>query len=113
MGSRVRAGWYSELMRDESWKDVLIKSGYRKKSYEKIIYHIRVAAIKGWQGLTMQELEKVTKIPVHLVSARLNELREGELLITDGTARKNPQTGYNNTVWKLNPAAFSGQLKLF
>lgn len=113
MGSRVRTGWYSELIRDESWKEVLANRNYRGEAYEKIVYHIRKAAIKGWQGMTMQELEKVTGMPVHLVSARLNELRSGELIFTDGTFRKNPETGKKNTVWKLNPSEFFGQLKIF
>ncbi len=105
---KTRQGYYSEQTRDESYKITMMDTDSTQKQYKKIMDCFTLH--DGW---TMQEIEAKTHIPVHIVSARLNELRKDEMIITDGERRKNPFTGRPNIVWKLNPAKFSGQLELF
>ncbi|MCC6323787.1 MarR family transcriptional regulator [Candidatus Nomurabacteria bacterium] len=105
---KTRQGYYSEQTRNESYKITMADSNSTEKQYNKIINCFTLH--DGW---TMQEIEAKTGIAVHIVSARLNELRKDEIIMTDTERRKNPVTGRPNIVWKLHPTKFSGQLELF
>lgn len=107
----TRPGWHSEQVRNQAFREVLADTDYLKKQHRIILL-----AIENYNlpGMIMREISDQTGIPVHTVSARLNELRVlGWLVTNENDKRLNIHSGKMNTVWKLNEMKFKEQLKLF
>lgn len=104
--SNIRQGYFSEQTRDDSFREVINDDEYLRNEQKIILANIG-------DGKTMQELSEITGKPVHLISARLNELRDDEYVITTGEKRKNPVTRKSNIIWFINKNKFNKELKLF
>jgi hypothetical protein len=64
------------------------------------------------EGLTIEELSKLSKLRVNAVCGRLADLRKIELfgggnLVVDSGVRLNVVTRVNNLVWVINPEYFN------
>lgn len=109
---KTRSGWYSEQIRNLSFKEVMNNPIYLKESHRTILRALTLAP----DGLTMREISDRIGMEVHLVSARLYELREplpGEDgLVVEAGERINPVSNRRNTIYKLNQNFFQKQLTL-
>lgn len=104
----IRQGWNTEQVRDESFREILKDEKNLNESKLKVLWQL----VNG--AKTMQEISETIGMKEHLVSARLNDLRNDEWVITDGSKKLNPFTGKNNSLWKINPAKFGPrQLEFF
>lgn len=93
----TRQGWFSERTRDEAFKEI-VSEGSKKDTQCRLI--LQQIINNGSQ--TMAEISYSTGIPVHIVSARLNELRnEYDAIYTDGEKLGNVLTRKMNILWKL------------
>jgi DNA-binding MarR family transcriptional regulator len=106
---KIRQGYYSEESRDESYRLLLEDLKSLNKSCAEVF---GVIVKQGPHSL--QEISVITGIKEHLVSARLNDLRKAEYVITDGEKVINEETGKKNILWKLNPVKLiPKQLNIF
>ena len=94
-----RNSYFSEQIRNESFRQILSDKFRLNEIYLNILDLIFTVP----DGLTMQEIGERLGKPASEISARLNELRNEELVITPGKKKKNPVTGKSNTLWLINP----------
>lgn len=66
------------------------------------------------EGLTYNEIQRLTNLKINAICGRMAELRRieltnGELLVTSDETRQDEVTGVTNMIWKLNPAYEPGR----
>jgi len=92
----IRAGYHSELVRNESFGLSIDKA---KTLCEKIY-----AVLLKHGGMTADEISKAIGNPrVYVIHARLNELMKEGLVIDTKETKINPETKKKNTIWKAVP----------
>ena len=94
---KTRNGYHSEQTRNESYKEVLADEKYLSDSQRKVFEKISAT------GSTMREISEATGMEIHLVSARMSELRQKEFIIDTPEKRISKVTGKPNTIIKINP----------
>jgi hypothetical protein len=121
---KPRTGYYTEQNRNQVFRQIIEDENFRSGQHKKILF----ALVAAGDGLTMHEITAKTGIAVHIVSARLYELRaedlnwvitkfidKSHLWDTRLVTRINPETGKPNTVFFINEDKFKTkkQLELF
>jgi hypothetical protein len=104
---KTRQGYFTEQVRNSSYKDELSNEKRLNKNCSIVFDQLKTGA------KTMHEISVNTGMGVHLVSARLNDLRKEEYVITTGEKVLNPVSGRPNSLWVVNPFKLFEQLKIF
>ena len=68
-------------------------------------------------GLSNNDLARISRFRINVVTARIMELRRvelsnGELLIVPFSKKKDPISGVFNVVWRVNPSYFEPSRKV-
>lgn len=105
---KTRKGYYSEQVRDASFKEIVNDVSKLNKNCSIVFEQLRSGP------KTMHEISVLTGMEVHLVSARLSDLRKEDYVIATKEKRINPVSGKPNTLWKLDQSFQKPeQLKIF
>lgn len=103
----TRPGWHSEQVRNKSFSEILADSQYLSASLRKVLSAIH----ESRSGLTIREISTITGMEVHLVSARISDLRDLELIKPNGE-KLNPLTNKMNTLFAVDQNFFNDQLTI-
>ena len=104
---KTRQGYFTEQTRDSSYKEVLSHEKKLNDNCSRVFEPLKSGA------KTMHQIAALIGMEVHLVSARLNDLRKEEYVITSGKKIINPVSGKPNSLWEVNPERLNEQLKIF
>ena len=105
--AQARNGFYSEKVKRESYLATISDPDYIHGQHRKITDILKDGP------LSRAQISEKTKIALHIVCARVNELMKSDFLIQTQKKTMNNSTNKNNSVLKLNPLKFEGQKELF
>ncbi|MBN8571797.1 MAG: hypothetical protein J0M18_19415 [Ignavibacteria bacterium] len=105
MSANIRKGYYSEQTRDAAFELLLNDIPGRKEKAIKVFNALK------YGSQTSHQISKSINYPVHLVCARLNELRDMGLVI-DIDSVMNDETGAPNRIWDIDSSKLNEQKEI-
>lgn len=103
---KIREGYYTEQSRDSSFKE-LVNDKKRINKNCSIVFEALKSGPKS-----IYQISVITGMKEHLVSGRLNDLREAGYVTAIEKKVINPISGKPNSLWEIKPIA-TKQLNIF
>lgn len=88
---------HSEKIRNKSYAEILADPVALSKSQMRVF-----ASVDKSKGATLREISQKIGMDIHLVSARMSELRQAGLVTDTAEVRTSEVTGKQNTVFKIS-----------